>query len=276
MKTLKLFNHFLTFIMVLTVIVFNSCSKDEEPETGEQPTEDAAGRRLVSKMEYSSPEDGDWVVQFFYNKDGSLQKVTNDEDELKEVTLIRTGNGLNLKLDYEEVINSEVVNTTDNITCKLNKDGYVISSLYEGKDRYSYEYQNGFLSRARYSDTFQWNATWQNGDIVKVADDDRTTNYTYTNQENKMNIEIFDITYPELFEDNELCMTSGYWGKRNKHLLKKAETIGPQGRESSYEFSYESDPKGYVTQILYTMKEWWKNGSEPRTWTATITVIYID
>lgn len=204
-----------------------------------------------------------------------MQKVTNDEDELREVTLTRTGNGLNLKLDYEEVINSEVVNTTDNITCTLNGDGYVISSLYEGKDRYSYEYQNGFLSRARYPGTLQWNVTWQNGDIVKVVEeDDRTTNCTYTSQENKMNIEVFDITYPELFEDNELCMTSGYWGKRNKHLLKKAETIGPQNRESSYEFSYEFDPKGYVTQILYTMKEY--DGSKQRTWTATITVTYID
>lgn len=266
MKTLTLFNRFLTLVMVLTAIAFSSCSKDEEPETGEQPTEDAGGRRLVSKMEYSSPEDGDWVVRFFYNKDGSLQKVTNDVDELSEMTFTRVGNELTIKLDYE--VDADV----DRITSTLNGDGYVISSLFEGGGRCAYEYQNGFLNHV----TAQWNVTWQNGDIVKVADDNRPTNCTYTNRENKMNVELFDLTYPNMFEDSEFCMTSGYWGKRNKHLLKKIEEVDGRDSRCSHEFSYEFDSEGYVTQIFYTMKEWWNNGSEQRTWTATITVAYVD
>lgn len=268
MKTLKLFNHFLTLIMVLVAIGFSSCSKDEEPETGEQPTEDGGGRRLVSKMEFSSPEDGDWVVRFFYNKDGSLQKITNDVAELSEMTFTRVGNELTIKLDYE--VDADV----DRITSTLNGDGYVISSLFEGGSSGAYEYQNGFLNHVRYSGNAQWNVTWQNGDIVKVADDDRPTNCTYTNRENKMNVELFDLTYPNMFEDSELYMTSGYWGKRNKHLLKKVEEVDGRDSRYSHEFSYDFDSEGYVTQIFYTMK-WEGNGSEQRTWSAAINYCHL-
>lgn len=265
MKTLTFINRFLILIMALTAIGFSSCSKEDEPETGEQPTEDAGGRRLVSKLEYSSPEDGDWVVRFFYNKDGSLQKVTNDVDELREVTLTRTGNELNLKLDYEDGV--------DKIICALNKDGYVTSCLYEDEDRYTYEYQNGFLSRARFSNSLQPDVTWQDGDIVKVVINDFTTRCTYINRENKMNLDLFDLTYSDLFDDFELSMTSGYWGKRNKHLLKKVETVYSWGKDL-HEFSYDFDSEGYVTHIFYTMEEWWN--SEQRTWASTVTVTYVD
>lgn len=88
---------------------------------------------------------------------------------------------------------------------------------------------------------------------------------------------MFDTTFPDLFEyAGELCMTSGYWGKKNKHLLKKSEEIWDSGAAgSSYEYSYEFDSKGYVTQILLVHREWGR-GTKKSTWPSTVTVTYVD
>lgn len=266
MKTLKLFNRFLAPIVMLIVVGFSSCSKEEEPE-GEQPTEDVGGRRLVSKMEFVS-EDGEdnFTIQFFYNEDGSLNRATNDEDELRETAFTHAGNKLIIKLDFGE----EGIET---LTNTLNKDGYVSSVISEDEDRYTYEYQNGFLNSARFSEQINWNATWQNGDLVKTVMADHTIKCTYTDTDNKMNVELLDFAYLDMFEDCELCMTSGYWGKKNKHLLKKVEQLMPN-RGSSTEFSYEFDAEGYVTNIFNISKDW-GSGDDVWTWSYTISITYV-
>lgn len=267
MKTLKLFNRFVTFVMVLTALGFISCSKEEEPEAEEQPTEDVGGRRLVSKMEFAS-EDGeeDFTMQLFYNEDGSLNRAMNDVDELQEMAFTHTGNKLTIKLDYGE-------EGFDTQTCTLNEDGYVTSTIYEGEDRNTYKYQNGFLHSGRFSEQINWNATWQNGDLVKTVMTDHTIKCTYTDKDNKMNIELLDFAYLDMFEDCELCMTSGYWGGKNKHLLRKVESLMPNNSGSSTEFSYEFDAEGYVTKIFNVSKEW-GSGGDVWTWSYTISITY--
>lgn len=224
------------FLLLVLCIGFTACSKDDEPK--EQPVVDAFGRRLVSQLE-STSGDENFTLNFFYDKYGKIEKIVGDNPAvLKEAIYNYTENKLVIQSDYEE-------EGSEMYTFMLNNEENVISY----SNTVNYEYQNGFLRKATYRNSLSPESlTWSNGDIIELRSGTQVATFTYYRQENKMNFDPFDVGEAVeglAFGDDVYCLTTGCFGNRNAHLIRKI-----QSADWATEFSYDFDSEGYVTRIV--------------------------
>ena len=242
-----------------------SCSKDDDA------TVNPDGKRLVSKIR--CVDAGNELTYnettFQYDKNGNIEKITdkgrdvdynnNQDDEWVDIfTFSRSGNKITSTTDLTHIDNDAGTTHSEGVymaVCTLNEKGCITQYDKQRIDKESserhvckYSYDNdGQLIKQVYENGDTYEYTWTNGNLVSKRNlgnryiTPYTETYTYTNEENKANIDFgtfnFESTgyadYLELF---------GYLGKTNKNLLKKAN-----GREYDYEFDgdYVSTVKKY-------------------------------
>lgn len=245
-------------LVACVAMVFVSCSKDDDEDGG---TTNKDGKKLVSKIrkEYTEAEKGDYYeLNFQYDKNGVIEKVVetgreswdNHYDEWTDTySFSRSGNKLTVKNDYtstDETGKIEIKTyTTDYI---LNDKGYI--TQYEWIDEgdrevYKYFYNDeGQLvkSTSKYNDNDEYTCEygWANGNLVS----DSYTNYTYTNEENKANID-FGAFFAEYDYDSSNCYLElfGYRGKTSRNCVYNHSYYDNQ----FYKYNFDKD--GYVVKI---------------------------
>jgi len=178
----------LLLVLPLMVLVFNSCNKDDDGGNSTRTT------KLVKQIVWLDEEGTSY--SFEYDNKGRITKMI----------YVEQGDNPYI-LTYEYNTNSIIAKEGNNIviTYTLNSEGYVIQEEESySSDRYitQYSYSNGYLSKTteQYyyngnpSSTNVTNYTWENGNMIKEESGEyHIIHYTYTDKENKMNINIYDM-----------------------------------------------------------------------------------
>lgn len=239
-----------------------SCSNDDD-----DTTVNPDGKRLVSKIreEYTDAEEGDYYeLNFLYDKNGIIEKVIETGRESWDshygewtdtYTFSRSGNKLTVKNDYthtDETGKIEIKTyTTDYI---LNDKGYI--TQYEwiddgDRDVYKYFYNDeGQLvkSTSKYNnnDEYTYEYGWLNGNLIskRPSGSGYITNYTYTNEENKANIDLgaFFAEY-DYDGSNDYLELFGYRGKTSRNCIYS------HSHDNNQFYKYTFDKDGYVVKI---------------------------
>lgn len=265
--------------LIAMLLISVSCSKDEPGLNDKHGSKDDSGtKRLVRTIEIETNREGTEIYTFSYDVEGKLKMVSADwlgshgikTGGLKN-TYAMVGN--NLILDFFSYEGQKV--DEEKYTCTLNSSGMVESMTDIDNNTNTLSYQNGCLSKWVESDaggeeSVQY--TWQEGNLIKGRwSDGMVEEYTYYTEVNKMNIEMLEAFYGiELF-DCSYVLTSGYFGLRNKNLLKKGYSRNAKDMQS-IEYSYQFDKDGYVVGF-YAILTFYYDGTEKKT-TYTGKVIY--
>lgn len=270
MKLTRFGNYAFLFVAAFT-LVFASCSKDDSPGNGgTDPGNPGSKGKRVSKvvLDYGNGEVE--TRTFFYNEEGVLEKAAQTfynghSRSANEQTFTRVND--NLVIDYVGYEGSN--NERETASCKLNAEGFVTSVTNKDNETTAFSYRDGYLTGCTEPDGDTYAFTWQGGNLVKVVSADETEEITYTEDINNMNIDMLDLYEVDPF-DGLPAFTSGYFGKRNKNLVKKISE-GNASVGSSVEYTYKFDKEGYVTSFTLIDKEWWTGGNEAIHATATVT-----
>lgn len=260
---------FILLMVAMCAIMFAACSDDDD--TNVSPD----GKRLISKIRSVNADDElnyDEMI-FQYDKNGNIEKIVEkarevdgsyDEEWTDTYVFSRSGNKLTVKNDYTRTDNKKgkteiETYTTDYI---LNDKGYI--TQYEWTDEFnderiiyntlSYD-DNGLLTKRTRKENegisvseYTYEYSWSDGNLIseRQLGSSYVTNYTYTNEENKANIDLgafwgevdydgSNYAYLELF---------GYIGKINKNCLYEYS-----GSHDTYTYKYSFDTNGYVTKM---------------------------
>lgn len=251
-------------MVAMCAIIFAGCSDDDDT------TVNPDGKRLVSKIckERTQAEEEDYYeLNFQYDKNGNIEKIVEkgreingsyDEEWTDTYVFSRSGNKLTSKNDYTRTDNKKGKTETETYITDyiLNDKGYIFQYEWideeDGERRvYKYSYNDeGQLvgcTEEEYRGTsfneYTYEYSWSNGNLVSGSS---YVNYTYTNEENKANIDLgafwgeadydgSNYNYLELF---------GYLGSTNKNCLYKYS-----GSHDTYTYKYSFDTNGYVTKI---------------------------
>lgn len=233
MKQLLFFS--LAFFLITTEACTDSDSNNENDDFPEKGT----NKRISSIIEIES--DGRIDTTFYkYDESGKIAEIRQESNDTHYKTTKTTFEYKKNEIyceywDYHTTI-------PDTAIYKLNKDGLIESM------RYAYPQENGqtgFFTTYSYSEgklqTINGNEVqWENGNIIKIAGNEYSYIYKYTTSSDLSGFLSGD--WDEL-DDINLFM-SGYFGKRNQHLVS----------ESSYRniyerYEYTLDKDGYVTEI---------------------------
>lgn len=203
-------------LVACVAMVFVSCSKDDDT------TVNPDGKRLVSKIR-SVNTDNELTYNettFQYDKNGTIEKIVEkgrevsssyDDEYSYTFTYSRSGNKLTTKGDATYTDNKKGKTETDTYTTEyiLNDKGYI--SQYEWADeedgersvyKYSYNDEGRLVESTReeyYNNNlheYTYEYSWSNGNLIseRQSGSSSVTNYTYTNEENKANID-FGVFY---------------------------------------------------------------------------------
>lgn len=241
-----------------------SCSDDDDGE----PTTTKDGKRLVAKITEVNYDDRTETT-FEYDKSARLEKVVEKyysddylEEEFSVMFSYSTDKIVGKVIDGGEGGVGELTHHT--ATFILNGQGYI--SEYEiiwnpkGEDEWM---ENGTFvyndkgqlvgatiieEEGEYRDVVNFEYFWVNDELVKEVEDERyVSNYSYSDKENKTNIDFF--YYLEGVEFYLECV--GWVGKAtSKYLPEELD-----GEEVSYKF----DGEGYPVEIehdgnIYTIE----------------------
>lgn len=269
MKSTRFGNYAFLFVAAFT-LVFASCSKDDSPgDGGTGPGNPGSKGKRVSKvvLDYGNGEVE--TRTFFYNEEGGLEKAAlsfynGHSRSASEQTYTRVND--NLVIDYVEYEGSN--NERKTASCKLNAEGYVTSITSPDNETMMFTYRDGYLATCTEPDADTYSFSWQDGNLVKVVSEDDTEIITYTEDINNMNIDMLDFYEVGPFDELSV-FTSGYFGKRNKNLVKMISS-GNEQVGNSVEYTYKFDREGYVTSFTLIDKEWWTGGNETVHATATV------
>ncbi len=256
----------LYLLMALLPLWCVSCSDDDDDEPGK--TKD--GKRLIAKItEFNRYNDDDRTeITFDYDKNARLEKFIEkyySGDYLEEefsVTYSYSADKIVGKItDGGEGGVGELTHHT--ATFLLNGQGYI--SEYEvmwnptDEDEWiesgTFAYNNkGQLVGAtiieeegEYRDVVNFEYFWVNDELVKEVEDERVSNYSYSDKENKTNIDFF--YYLQGVEFYLECV--GYVGKATSKYLPEELYHG--------KVSYKFDDEGYPVEIkddgwIYTIE----------------------
>lgn len=250
-------------LVACVAMVFVSCSKDDDT------TVNPDGKKLVSKLR-SVDTDNELnydEMTFQYDKNGNIEKIVEksreiwsngDEEWSYTYTFSHSGNKITSKCDYTGIDNKKGTTETNAYTTvyTLNDKGFI--SQYESVDeeddersvyKYSYDDDNQlskYIREEYYDNSFHeytYECGWSNGNLIskRQSGSSYPENYTYTNEENKANIDL-GVFYWEIGTDDWLELF-GYLGKTNKNCLYK-------DNNSNTTYKYTFDSNGYVTKIL--------------------------
>lgn len=254
---------FILLMVAMCAIIFAACSDDDDT------TVNPDGKRLVSKICKERTQEEDYYeLNFQYDKNGNIEKIVErrredsgssfDDEWTDTYTFSRSGNKITSKNDYTDETGTETYTTV----YTLNDKGYI--SQYEWTDEFnderiihntlSYD-NNGLLNKRTRKENegisvseYTYEYSWSNGNLIseRQLGSNYVTNYTYTNEENKANIDLgafwgeadydgSNYDYLELF---------GYLGSTNKNCLYKYS-----GSYDTYTYKYSFDTNGYVTKM---------------------------
>ena len=222
--------------MMLLATVFVACSDDDDEKDDDKPTDKV---KLVSKIVTSSSEGIKELEETFeYDSQGRITKHKYyNIDEAYSYTLeyVHGDKTITMK-DYED---DELYNT---IVYTLENDMIVASSDdYNGKP-VKFSYSDKYLVKTEKEGDSEI-LTWSNENLLRIGND---MSFTYTEYENKSNIDITSINFTEDAEFNDILFRSGYFGNRSKKLISTAKS---EWHDLLYQYEYTFDNEGYVTTI---------------------------
>ncbi len=236
----------LLFMLPLVALSFIACDKGD----GNGGDETITGK-LVKTIHYDHGS-YDSTCTFTYDSQGRLTKIADEYDGEESV------------INYTYSTNRIVADWDDgDFIYTLNVDGYLIKKEWERSDDYiDYSYQNGYLKQAVEDSNDAADYTWENGNLVEVfwqahgeyADTDMET-YTYTDKENKLNLNIFEVIVWDYPHEEEFLK---FKGASPKNL---------PASDSNSSCTYKLDSDGYPTEII-------KSFSDGETDTTVITITY--
>jgi len=230
----------ITFTLLIALLVgFNSCSSDDPINNGGNPN---STQRKITKIEKLNQQGTVFSTEIFtYDSQGRwIKSEETSDNQVKTKTLSYSANSISFRDNY---YNEET-------TFELNKN-IIISRGDKTYDKY--HYSNGYLSRigtGGYADF-----TYSNGNLIKVVEDDGDSYYdiTYTDYPDKLGINIFEPNYNDGDLDvrpNNPLYQFGYFGKKSNNLIKTIKGKYYNGNTDTYNYSYNFDNEGYVTEMI--------------------------
>lgn len=232
---MKLFTFLSTVVIILATL---SCSKDSDIDDSVTTT------GIISNI-YSSgthiEDGGTWdearsIIYDNNNKVIEINTISNGEPEVYHREFLIADDNL-ISNDSEGNTEKYILNSRGHITASTDGKKAIIYSGF-----YITEFKNG--------DKFSSHHTWNNENMVyseynysgNIVD---TYSYTYSDKENKMNLDPADIDETEEFGN---YFITGYFGKRSRNLVEKIERD-----RSTIFFNYTFDQNGYVK--TFTVKQ---------------------
>ena len=187
--------------MMLLATVFVACSDDDKDD--DKPTGKV---KLVSKIVTSNSKGTKESEETFeYDSQGRVTKYKyyNIDEAYSFMQKYAYGDKTITMQDYED---DELYNT---ITYTL-ENGVIVASSddYNGKPAKFLYNSDKYLVKAE-KEGYSEILTWSNENLLKIGDD---MSFTYTEYENKSNIDIISINFTEDAEFDDILFRSGYFG----------------------------------------------------------------
>lgn len=222
-------------LMMLLATVFVACSDDDDDKDDDKPTDKV---KLVSKIVTSNSKGTKESEETFeYDSQGRVTKYKyyNIDEAYSFMQKYAYGDKTITMQDYED---DELYNT---ITYTL-ENGVIVASSddYNGKPVKFLYNSDKYLVKAE-KEGYSEILTWSNENLLKVGDD---MSFTYTEYENKSNIDIISINSTEDAEFDDILFRSGYFGNRSKKLILMAKS-----HDRLHQYEYTFDNEGYVSNI---------------------------
>ena len=220
-----------TFLLLpLLAIILNSCHKAEDKG------------RLVSSIDFVG---SDYTARYEYDTRNRLIKIG---DAYANYTYPSAKTIVITK------------NTGDVDTLTLNKEGNVVSAVYNKDNTTTYTYFNGFLTkietvggRSNHTSTL----TWDNGNIRTIGSSSSNSWETYTFEydstlNKSTSLDIFFLAAGNIKIKGDLSF--GLFGKScqylpSKVMFKDKYRFGASDNTYVTTYRYETDSDGYVTNI---------------------------
>lgn len=254
---------------IFGVMCIVSCS-DNDNGGDPEPGPDNGTTALVSKIESS---DGNTAIKFEYDAQDRLSKMSWQSSEDND----------NWDITYSWAANKVVVKYGDDpdITCSLGSDGTINSAIahYESgtiTENYKYGWNNQGPSvdyyECRYEDHDSWNQAcrvkWYNGCVAKVYQVENETNntqYSYTNIENKINVDLAEIIDEGTFQ-SELSSyiyprSAGFGGVADKYLPSRIVDAWGDGKYTTTDVEYTLNDRGLPIAVIINSND---NGETER------------
>ena len=260
----------LIVVFPLTALSQKTLRLDLKKGIGDVPLKSSferVGGKLVKSIEFYNNEGVKrMTMNLWYDEKGRVIKTQNQGEwgmllenaiayyEFKDQTLTLT----TYDIGTEELLNK--------VVCELNAQGTIVKEedlLEDG----SLPYMGGTISNYEYDETGQtlslmyrfrddktsrvYTQTydWENGNVMNGypnGPNSKQEYYTYTNVENKMNIDLTHLFTQVYGEDVYQFAVLGYIGKKNSNLIGSMRDY--------YTYEYTLDSEGYVS----TMTEYYK------------------
>lgn len=207
------------FVIVGFLFLVNSCKKDNS----------ATPKTPFKKVATINISD-DPTVNYEYNSDGKLSKLSYGNSSINYNTYTYSENTVIILEHYSGIISSD--------TLFLNSHGYVIKET-NGWSTRAYEYDNnGYCTKQTYDPSSNspsiTNYTYINGNLLTEVGNNTGT-YTY-----------------EYYLDKDNTISNEYkgvnfYGKSNKNLKKQSILSGSSGSDINT-YTYEFDQDNYVSK----------------------------
>lgn len=256
MKTRSFIQWFFCALVGLAVLMTAVSCGDDDKDKDAKP-DNFSGKRLVTRIE---SDELTWT--FSYDEDGNLTRMYFYEQGYGEGTYTLSKVGSKLVVTYNEKDDNRPVSST--FSSDLNSDGYIVSAVDDTDESdfsCKFTYNDGYLKsygETSYGEKYLINYEWKNGNLSRYTesgDYPGTGIYSFTNRENKMNIDPGELLYGIYGWGMAFVpFSAAYLGKKNKCLIEKYVYTSKDGNYID-EFTYEFDKDGYVTQFVLTDRE---------------------
>lgn len=258
----------LYLFMSLAVLFFVACSDDDDSGAAFTPD----GKRLIAKIT-DVDEDGDSdVMTFQYGKNGRMEGFLEkgyydgEEEYSTSFSFSYSDNKIVGKMTDKYRLSEKTYTDEGTMVFNLNDQGFIADYKWEWyRSEYEEDYQETgtfvyddegqliretwkALSEGKYSEGVETEYQWSGNELISSVDINEqqhtnTYSYTYTDHENKTNIDFGRW----LWEGTDFMLDCcGYTGKATSKYLPKESKRG----NSSYEtFEYSYDEDGYPIKI---------------------------
>ncbi len=220
---------FMFLCATLLAFGFVACSDDDDDD-------DKGGGNSVFRVskinivDHLDPEEGGTEI-FTYDSQGRITSVDYGEGFVTTYTY----EGNKITIDYGD--ESDVL--------ILGDKGYVESASDEYSEyEFSYDAQ-GQLTQIKEDGEIVVLYTWKDGNITKIEEDYYKATFTYTNYDNKANIDLSAFLGDQIGDG----YLPGVYGKMNKKLLA-TDTYDEEGDVDEYRYEYTFNEHGAVTKVV--------------------------
>lgn len=249
----------------------------KEYELGEMTFEEQSGessdieilpkriKKVVESFE-GEGETGKNIYEYFYDSEGKLSSLNVTEDgeiEPWKGTYTYSSNQLVIKEIGSD--NQTEIYTLENGKATNYKSTYPDDDIFdESTFIYAGDYLNQVKGISECEYPFTENFTFIEGKLIqyKWIDDEQDDIYTlleftYGQQLNNLNLDLFGIIIADHFENVENLFIYGITGKRSIYLPEEMKASGIDDEDEEYSVSFKYEVKGdYITKIIMDADEW--------------------